>query len=97
MGYFLLLYYDGDKNGMAPRWDEWDQEISNSLVDGGHAEPDPNLVTEDEAFKVRGQDVAGYRIIKASDFDEAVEISKGAPPLYKGGRAEVYQVQGAGA
>lgn len=92
MGYYLLLYYDGDKEAEAPCWEEWDQEISNSLVEGGEAD-DGLVVTQDKAFKVQGQDVKSYRIIKATDFEEAVEISKGAPPLCKGGRAEIYQVQ----
>lgn len=96
MGYFLLLYYDGNQSVSAPGWDEWDKEISNSLVDGGKAGSEARVVTqEEEAFKVNGKDVAGYRIIKAEGLEEAVEISKGAPPLYQGGRAEVYQVQAA--
>jgi hypothetical protein len=93
MGYYLLLYFDGHQNARAPQWEEWDQEISNSLVDGGSAGHDMRVVTQEDAHEVDDKEITGYRVIKAENFDEAVEISKGAPPLYKGGRAEVYSVQ----
>lgn len=92
MGYYLLLYHCGKQDKEAHCWQAWDHEISNSLVEGGEAHDCGRIVTAKEAFKMRGKDIAGYRIIKASNYDEAVEISKGAPPLQQGGRVEVYQV-----
>lgn len=96
MGYYLVVFTDGNPQakGDAPLWEEWDQEISNALVDGANAE-EGLVVTKDEALKMKSDYTKGYRIIKASNFEQAVEISKGAPPLCKGGRAEVYPIQAA--
>lgn len=93
MGYFLVIFTDGNQatSQAGPCWEEWDQEISNSLVAGGNADCGL-VVTQDEKLKSKTDNVKGYRLIKASDFAEAVEISKGAPPLYHGGHAEVYPV-----
>lgn len=92
MGYYLLLYYDGEPESEQAQWDDWDKEIGNTLVNGGTAGT-ARAVTGDEAFNVNGHDVTGYRIIKADNLEEAIEISKGAPPIHQGGRAEVYQVE----
>lgn len=75
-------------------WGEWLGSFGNKLVDRG------------DQFKFGGKSVsatgahdsdnllAGYSIIEAKDFDEALAMAKGSPIIHNGGSVEVYEAFG---
>jgi hypothetical protein len=84
------------------QWDEWINDITaqNKLADGGnHLSTEgrvlrPNNVITDEPYTEKKESIAGYIIIKAKDFNEAVNVAKGCPILEgKGTSVEVRKVE----
>jgi len=83
------------------QWGEWINDISvqNKLADGGnHLSTEgrvlkPNDVITDEPYTEKKETIAGYIIIKASNFDEAINIAKACPILQgEGTSVEVRKV-----
>jgi hypothetical protein len=70
-------------------WEEWISNITiqGKLADGGnHLSTEgrvlkPNSVITDGPYTEKKESVAGYIIIKAANFDEAVNIAKVCPIL----------------
>jgi hypothetical protein len=71
------------------QWGEWINDIAaqNKLADGGnHLSTEgrvikTNNVITDGPYTEKKESIAGYIIIKATSFDEAVNIAKGCPIL----------------
>jgi hypothetical protein len=88
MAQYLLLYHGKNQKDS---WDGFAREISNSLV-RGRPLIKAKSVTQDEVVAEDGEDVTGFTLVEAKDVHEAVELSRGAPELNQGGRADVYKV-----
>jgi hypothetical protein len=83
------------------QWEKWinDIAIQNKLADGGnHLSTEgrvlkPNNVITDGPYIEKRASIAGYIIIKATDFDEAINFAKGCPILQgEGTSVEVRKV-----
>lgn len=99
MAYYLLLYHDKNhakakKDQMEEKvnWENWTREISGSVVDEGNPIEKAKSITQDTTISEDGSDVSAYSIIQAKDVDEVVELSRGAPQLNEGGKADVYKI-----
>jgi len=84
------------------QWEKWinDIAIQNKLAEGGHHLSiegrvlRPNNVITDGPYTEKRESIAGYIIIKATNFNEAVNIAKGCPILQgKGTSVEVRKVE----
>ncbi len=84
---------------LAKRWQDWMQRLvaddkfvssGNRLsFDGRVVRPD-KVVTDGPYAEVK-EAVAGYMVVKARDYDEAVVIASGCPILGSGGNVEIRQ------
>ena|SRR5487761_1654183 len=100
MSQYLLLYHDPhspkDRVGrmeQVARMDMFEREIGNAILDGGSPTVRGKKITLDDIRPLRKKTGTDYYcIIEASDPYEAVELARGAPPLYEGGSAEVYEI-----
>ncbi|MEM8526036.1 MAG: YciI family protein [Bacteroidota bacterium] len=80
------------------KWQNWIGNIAaqgkfdstNQLGYEGKVVKPGNIVTDGPYAEVK-EIIGGYIIIKANDFDDAVEIAKGCPVLQMGGHVEVRQ------
>lgn len=101
MANFLVLYHgDGisdSEDGLESRemvsiMNKWSREIGSCLIDGGSPTLGGRIVTQ-SSIKPSGKDpVTSYCVLEAESLEQAIELSRGAPPLYDGGRAEVYKI-----
>lgn len=81
-------------------WDEWINSISsqNRLVGGNHLKVDGrtisfNKLITDGPYTEKNESIAGYIIIKATGYDEAVAIASGSPILLgEGTNVEVREI-----
>jgi hypothetical protein len=102
MAQYLLLYHDPKMSTASDRLaqidqvakqDQWSREISNAVLDGGSPTTDGKHITREGIKPLTPKErVTNYCIIEARDPEEAVELAKGAPYIYDGGSAEVYQI-----
>ena len=99
MAQYLLLYHckalSKDKRKLKARKDSWDNfisEISNTVLGGGKPLVKAKTVTEDKEVGNGDCDITGFTVVEAEDLDEAVELSRSAPDLNQGGRADVFQI-----
>jgi hypothetical protein len=83
------------------QWEEWinDIAVQNKLADGGnHLSTEgrvirPNNVITDGPYSEKRESIAGYIIIKAMNFYEAVYIAKDCPILQgEGNSVEVRKI-----
>jgi hypothetical protein len=78
------------------KWFKWMENLrkSGQWVSGEALLPEGKVVTStDGPFTETKEIVGGYFVIKAKDFNEAIEISKnGYPDFDFGGRVEVRQI-----
>lgn len=84
------------------QWEGWIDDIAakNKLADWGNQLSNegrvikPNNVITDGPYTEKRESIAGYIIIKATSFDEAVNIAKGCPILQREGTCvEVRRVE----
>lgn len=69
-------------------WGQWFGEIGGRITDFGHRVGRASSLGARAAGD--GRDVlAGYVVISAADFDEAVDVAAGCPGLKHGGGVEV--------
>ena len=99
MAIYLLLYHgdqlpeeESKKREIMADCDRSNREIGNSLLDGGNHIEKSKCITVDTIQTAENKDITAYRIIEAADIDEVVELSRGAPAMYDGGRADVYKI-----
>lgn len=101
MAQYLLLYHGRqmprNKIGQIEyiaKLDQWSREISNSVLDGGSPTYDGAKITLGAIKPLQKKPVTSYAILEANSLEEAVELSRGAPPLNEGGSAELYEIVG---
>lgn len=71
------------------RWPAWFGQISASVADRG------NRVGQARSVGYHGQrddELSGYIVVAAADFDAAVAIAQGCPILQQGGSLEVGEI-----
>lgn len=75
-------------------WGEWVGSLGAAVLDEGNAmSAGGKRVTADGV--ANGDDhLAGYTIIEAKDFDEALSMAKTCPIVKRGGSVEVYEAFG---
>ena len=82
------------------RWFSWVAELeAKDVYGGGHAliptakrMSGSNMVVTDGPFAEAKELVGGYFIIRASDWEQASEISKGYPDFELGGAVEIREI-----
>ena len=86
--------------GMMQKYTDWTQEIVNKgiFLAGDPLQETGRVVSMRDGAPVDGpytetkENIAGYYVIKADNYDQAVEVSKGCPALLHGGAVEVREV-----
>lgn len=86
---------------MMQKYFDWSREIADkgvslagdALLDTGRVLTAHNGTVVDGPYAETKESIGGYYIIKADDYDQAVEISKGCPALLNNGIVEVREVQ----
>jgi hypothetical protein len=82
------------------RWIDWLSSLAqqgqltdqgNRLDRGGKVLKPENVVTNGPYTEIK-EAIGGYSIIKATSYDEAVEISKGCPIFNVGGNVEIREI-----
>ena len=85
---------------MMKPWQDWMGSLAaqnklasagNRLNKEGRVVKPGNVVTNGPYVEIK-EAIGGYIIIRATDFDEAAELSKGCPVLQIGGNVEVRQL-----
>jgi hypothetical protein len=79
---------------MMQAWGEWVGSMGAAVVDKGEAfNPGGKRVTNDGVTN-GDEHAAGYLIIEAGNFDEALRLAKTSPIVVRGGSVEVYEAFG---
>ena len=85
---------------MMKKWMDWIGGIAaqnklatrgNRLQSSGRIVKSNNVVTNGPYTDIK-ESIGGYSIIKANNYDEAVEMAKGCPVLLAGGNVEVREI-----
>ncbi|HEX5151608.1 MAG TPA: YciI family protein [Parafilimonas sp.] len=85
---------------MMKKWMDWLGGIAaqnklaskgNRLQSSGRIVKSDNIVTNGPYTDIK-ESIGGYTIIKADNYDEAVEMAKGCPVLLAGGNVEVREI-----
>jgi hypothetical protein len=87
--------------GLMQRYYDWSQEIADKgislsgapLMETGRVLTARDGVVVDGPYTETKESIGGYYIIKADDYEQAVEIAKGCPALIYNGIVEVREVQ----
>jgi hypothetical protein len=107
---FMLLYREPAQPASKPSpeemqaflgmWNEWFQKFSSSMVDGGDGlKPsgkllNPGGVVTDGPFVEAKEIVGGFSVIKADDYEGALEIARECPIARLGGAIEIREFAG---
>lgn len=94
-------YTPEQAQAMMQKYADWTEEIrkkgvmvaGDPLETGGRVLSVRNGEVVDGPYTETKEDIAGYYIIQADDYDKAVEISKGCPTLLHGGDVEIRAIQ----
>ncbi|MDX2062916.1 MAG: YciI family protein [Bacteroidia bacterium] len=86
-----------DLKAIIGAWQQWIGELAaggnfvstQQLLPVGKVVSGANKGITDGPFTEAGELIGGDMVIKATDLDAAVELAKGCPVLYSGGRVEV--------
>jgi hypothetical protein len=91
MATFLLTFHGGAmpetkeaQDQVMAAWTGWFGTLGDALVDGGNPISKAKAISPDGSVMDATSAPSGYSIIKASDLDAAVELSKGCPVLAGG-------------
>jgi len=85
---------------MMKKWMDWLGGIAaqNKLTSKGNRLQSSGRIVKSDAIVTNGpytdikESIGGYTIIKADNYDEAVEMAKGCPVLLAGGNVEVREI-----
>ena len=85
---------------MMKKWMDWLGGIAaqNKLTSKGNRLQSSGRIVKSDAIVTNGpytdikESIGGYTIIKADNYDEAVEVAKGCPVLLAGGNVEVREI-----
>jgi hypothetical protein len=73
-------------------WGEWVGSMGSAVIDAGDAfNATRKRITADGVTDGDDHHTAGYIIIEARNFDEALSIAKSSPIISRGGSIEVYE------
>lgn len=91
MANFLLTFHGGsmpeskeEQDQVMAAWTGWFGSLGDALVDGGNPISQARAISPDGSVMDATSAPSGYSIIKASDIDAAVALSKGCPVLAGG-------------
>ncbi len=91
MANFLLTFHGGsmpeskeEQDQVMAAWTGWFGALGDALVDGGNPISQARAISPDGSVMEATSAPSGYSIIKASDIDAAVALSKGCPVLAGG-------------
>ncbi len=86
---------------LTKRWMDWlgglaaQNKVSDMgrrlAVETGKVVKGENVVTNGPFVEIK-ESIGGYSLIKADDYDEAIELAKGCPILTVGGNVEVREI-----
>lgn len=85
---------------MTKRWMDWMGSIAaqNKLIDRGNRLDMSGRVVKPNGMVTNGpysdikESIGGYSLVRAEDYNAAVELSKGCPVLTVGGNVEVREI-----
>lgn len=85
---------------MMKKWMDWLGGIAaqNKLTNKGNRLQSSGRIVKSDSIVTNGpytdikESIGGYTIIKADNYDEAVEMAKGCPVLLTGGNVEVREI-----
>ncbi len=89
-----------EAQAMTKKWMDWIGSIAaqNKLVDrgnrlemSGRVVKPSNVVTNGPYSEIK-ESLGGYSMVRAEDYDTAVELAKGCPVLTVGGNVEVREI-----
>jgi hypothetical protein len=89
-----------EAQAMTKRWMDWIGSIAaqNKLIDRGNRLDASGRVVKPTSLVTNGpysdikESLGGYSLIRAEDYDAAVELAKGCPVLTVGGNVEVREI-----
>ena len=88
-----------EAQALTNRWMDWMKSIDekgrlsnrgNRLADTGRVLR-ASSVTDGPYAEIK-ESIGGYSIVKADNYDEAIELAKGCPVLGRGGNVEVREI-----
>ncbi len=80
---------------MMQAWGEWVGSMGPAVIDSGSAFNAGSKSVKQNGIERGDEFAAGYSIIEASTFDEALSLAQGSPIVARGGSVEVYEAFGA--
>ncbi len=99
MPYYALLFKGGLPHAKLTkeyfdRFVEWAMKIASNEIPGNRFKQEGKVVSSERVDDLKFSDdtVGGYLMIKADNYDEAVDVAKGCPILENGGLVEVREV-----
>ena len=87
---------DSNRDEIMGKWKTWMESLrEEGILDsmGSFEEKGKDIVGADMSVSDYEAEVGGYIVVKAGDFDSAVEIAKNSPSLTLGGSVGVHPVQ----
>ncbi len=91
MANFLLTFHGGrmpeggaERDQVMQAWTSWFGTLGDAIVDQGNPISASQAISPDGSVMQPSSAPTGYMIIKASDLDNAVNLSKGCPVLAGG-------------
>ncbi|MCH7971154.1 MAG: hypothetical protein IH960_08975 [Chloroflexi bacterium] len=85
---YAIVYHnakmlDTPEEGAAHRqnWQEWIDGLGDAIVNPGTPFGPSKIVSSDGVSDATPNGLKGFAIVKAADFEEAIEIAKGDPYL----------------
>lgn len=94
-------YTPEQAQAMMQKYFEWSQEIAqkgfmkagDALKEGGRELSVSGGSVVDGPYAETKETIAGYYVIEASDYDQAVDVARGCPALLHNGSVEIREVQ----
>ena len=89
-----------EMDAMTKRWMDWMAGIAaqnklaeqgNRLADSGKVVRPNNVVTNGPYAEIK-ESIGGYSMVKATSYDDAIELAKDCPILTVGGNVEVREI-----
>ena len=100
MAKYLFVYHGGghpaskeEAAKVMAAWGKWFGSMGNAVIDGGNPVGKSSTVTSNGSVVSNGRanPASGYRLIEASNLDDAVAKAKQCPILSAGGSVELAQ------
>ena len=79
---------------MMQAWGEWVGSVGPAVLDEGNAFNACGKRVQTDMVSAADDHAAGYSIVEASNFDEALQLARTCPVVQRGGSVEVYEAFG---